>query len=285
MSTPPIEPVPPVYYESPSATAGDQPMALREELPQQIPSVRETPGPLDLVILLGVLVAGGIVTFVMGALAMGVWMHFGHPASSLTKQQMYSFAIPLQVLWYLMAAAIAVPVFRNRWKKSFGEGVHWNGAAAATQMWLLIGCGILLSVVVQVASSRIKMPTTAPIYDLFKNPALAWGATFFGILIAPAAEELGFRGFLLPATSRYWGKTAGVIVTSAIFALLHAEQIGHAWAAVAVLFGVSVALCLFRLKFNSVAVSTVVHMSYNSLLFLAMIVATGGYRHFDKIPH
>jgi membrane protease YdiL (CAAX protease family) len=129
------------------------------------------------------------------------------------------------------------------------------------------------------------MPTTAPIYELFKNQALSWTATFFGIFVAPAAEELAFRGFLLPVLARNFGKVAGIVVTSTIFALLHAEQIGHAWAAVAILFGVSVVLCLFRLRFHSVAVSTLVHMSYNSVLFLAMIYATGGYRHFDKIPH
>jgi membrane protease YdiL (CAAX protease family) len=251
------------------------------------PPPRETPGAFDLLILFGVLVAGGIVAFVVGAVGMTFWLRGAHISSTtgLSKQQMYAFAIPLQVLWYLMTAAIAVPVFRSRWKKSFGEGIHWDGHAASSRAWMLIAGGVFLSFVVQVASARIKMPTTAPIYELFKNQALAWTATFFGIFVAPAAEELAFRGFLLPVLARNFGKVAGIVVTSAIFALLHAEQIGHAWAAVAILFGVSVVLCLFRLRFNSVAVSTLVHMSYNSVLFLAMIYATGGYRHFDKIPH
>jgi membrane protease YdiL (CAAX protease family) len=66
--------------------------------------------------------------------------------------------------------------------------------------------------------------------------------------------------------------------------MMHASQIGHAWGAVAMLFCVSVVLCEVRLRLRSVAASTLVHMSYNSALFVAMIVATGGYRHFDKLP-
>ena len=34
---------------------------------------------------------------------------------------------------------------------------------------------------------------------------------------------------------------------------------------------------------DSVAASALVHVSYNSILFLIMIVATGGFRHLDKL--
>jgi membrane protease YdiL (CAAX protease family) len=239
---------------------------------------------MDILVLVGVLFAAGIITFALGTATMGVWMHTHHVGpAALTKAQTYAFAIPLQALWYLVALGLAIAVFHARWKKSFADGIHWNLNAATTRAWLLIGLGVLLSFVVQIVSSKIKMPHDAPIYELFKNPVLAWTATVFGIFIAPAAEELAFRGFLLPSIGRYTGNAISVVLVSVVFALLHASQIGHAWGAVAALFGVSVVLCLFRLRFNSVAASTLVHMSYNSVLFVAMIYATGGYRHFDKI--
>jgi membrane protease YdiL (CAAX protease family) len=191
----------------------------------------------------------------------------------------------MQAMLYLFAAAICVPVFSWFWKKSFGSGVHWNGLAASSRAVGFIGFGIVLSIAVTVVSKLIKIPDSAPILDLFKSPTLAWIATIFGALIAPGAEEIAFRGFLLPVLKRYTGRILAVALTSAIFALMHASQIGHAWGAVAVLFFVSVVLCEVRLRFNSVAASTIVHMAYNSTLFIALIVATGGYRHFDKIPH
>lgn len=233
-----------------------------------------------------ILFAAGILTFLGGAVAMSVWGHYAHIVpQNMSKAQTMAFAIPLQALWYLLALAIAVPVYRFRWQRSFADGVHWNAPQAGTRAWALLGSGLLLSVLVQIASVKIHMPNTAPVYELFRMPALAWAVTVFGIFIAPAAEELFFRGFLLPIVGRWTGNAIAIVLTSALFALLHAGQIGHAWLAVLVLFGVSVVLCLFRLHFRSVAASTLVHMSYNAVLFLAMIVVTRGYTHLDKIPH
>lgn len=252
--------------------------------PEVIP--RETPRPMDLLVLAGVLFLAGIVVFLVGAVVMSVWSHTHHfDPKAMTKAQTFAFAIPLQALWYLLALVAAVPMFRYRWGRPFGEGIHWNGAAAQTRLWMLMGCGVLLSIFVQIVSIKIHMPQTAPVYELFRFPALAWGVTVFGIFIAPAAEELFFRGFLLPILGRYTGNFLAITLTSALFALMHASQIGHAWGAVAVLFGVSVALCLFRLHYRSVAVSTLVHMTYNGVLFVAMIIVTRGYTHLDKIPH
>jgi membrane protease YdiL (CAAX protease family) len=76
---------------------------------------------------------------------------------------------------------------------------------------------------------------------------------------------------------------AASIVTSALFALLHAEQLAHAWGALIVLFGVSLVLTLVRVRMRSVACSTLVHASYNLSVFLTLFVATGGYRHLDRM--
>ena len=76
---------------------------------------------------------------------------------------------------------------------------------------------------------------------------------------------------------------AASLVTSALFALLHAEQLAHAWAALIVLFGVSLVLTLVRVRMRSVACSTLVHASYNLSVFLTLFLATSGYRHLDKM--
>ena len=76
---------------------------------------------------------------------------------------------------------------------------------------------------------------------------------------------------------------ASSIVTSALFALLHAEQIAHAWGGVAVLFFVSLVLTTIRVRSKSVACSTMVHASYNLSVFITIFVATGGFRHLDRM--
>jgi uncharacterized protein len=76
---------------------------------------------------------------------------------------------------------------------------------------------------------------------------------------------------------------ASSIVTSILFALLHAEQLAHAWTAVIVLFFVSLALTAVRVRTRSVACSTLVHASYNLSVFITLFLATGGYQHLEKM--
>jgi hypothetical protein len=248
------------------------------------PPPRETPSFKDSLILLGVLLGAGIITLVVGGVGVAIWMHLhGLARDSMTTAQKLAVGIPLQVGWYALAAAVAIPIFRERWQKTFSAGVHWNSTAARARLWLLVPLGVVLSIVVAIASIKIKVPHDAPVMDLFKNATLAWVATAYGTLIAPAIEEIFFRGFLLPSIGLYTGNIVSAALTSAVFALLHAEQTGFAWGAVAILFCVSLVLCAVRLLFRSVAASTLVHVSYNSMLFLSLIHATGGYRHFEWI--
>jgi membrane protease YdiL (CAAX protease family) len=95
--------------------------------------------------------------------------------------------------------------------------------------------------------------------------------------LAPDTGNLYFRS----STS----KVLASLLTSVLFARLHADQLGHAWAAVGILFGVSLVLSIIRIQTRSLACSTIVHMSYNLSVFLTLFMATGGYRHLDKIGH
>jgi membrane protease YdiL (CAAX protease family) len=45
-------------------------------------------------------------------------------------------------------------------------------------------------------------------------------------LAAPLGEELFFRGFALPALRRSWGITAALLVSGALFSLLHMDPVG-----------------------------------------------------------
>jgi uncharacterized protein len=72
-------------------------------------------------------------------------------------------------------------------------------------------------------------------------------------------------------------------LTSIAFALVHADQLAHAWAPLAVLFAVSLVLCGVRLWTQSLAASTLIHATYNGTIFTILFFATGGFRHLDKI--
>ena len=72
-------------------------------------------------------------------------------------------------------------------------------------------------------------------------------------------------------------------MTSLLFVWLHADQVGHIWGVMAALFCVSLVLSAVRVRFESVAASAMVHAGYNGFIFLAGLIATGGYRHLERM--
>jgi hypothetical protein len=46
------------------------------------------------------------------------------------------------------------------------------------------------------------------------------------VIAAPLGEELFFRGFALPALRKSWGVTAAVLVSGALFSILHMDPVG-----------------------------------------------------------
>ncbi len=84
----------------------------------------------------------------------------------------------------------------------------------------------------------------------------------------------------------HWSGPAMVfatIITSIGFALLHSEQLAHAYAPLGVLFSVSLVLCIVRLRTHSLAASAFVHACYNGTIFLLLFLSTSGFRHLEKL--
>ncbi len=242
------------------------------------------------------------------ALAMGL-----HLLGTETPEQLLReprLLIPSMAASYLIAGAIVWAVFTYLWQQSFTGALHWNFAAVRRRWVPLLVGGIVLSLAVQFLSNYLPVPKTLPIDDFFRTSADVWLVALFGTFLAPVFEELAFRGFLLPSLAsaydwlrgsnhssnddlapvvsnhQHWSVAALVVsctLTSIAFALVHADQLAHAWAPLAVLFGVSLVLCLVRLWTQSLAASTLIHATYNATIFTILFFVTGGFRHLDKI--
>jgi uncharacterized protein len=216
--------------------------------------------------------------------------------------------IPTMAVGYLIAGAIIWAIFSYLWQRSFAQALHWNFDAVRRRWVRLLAGGIALSLVVQLLSNFLPIPKTLPIDDFFRTPGDVWMVALFGTFMAPVFEELAFRGFLLPSIASTWdwlrgqrreledgtsqdrdprwsiaALIASCTVTSVAFALVHADQLAHAWAPLSVLFAVSLVLCGVRLWTQSLAASTFIHATYNGTIFTILFFATGGFRHLDKI--
>lgn len=290
------------------------------------------------------------------------------------------YTLGSQVAWYCFTFLGCLLVFPVIWHTGFFRGVEWSPRAALRLRWRLFSAAFACFVLAFIDSMLMPGPKEAPIDQVFKMPGAAVLLFLFGITLAPFFEELGFRGFLLPAfcTAFEWiadrvsgkdllveessspkrwplpavliaaavmavpiaalwlaykgqvlnyglvcffwfgglgvawtvaerratsltgpvavrmepGTQAGWSVptmalmslyTSIPFAFMHGQQIGYSVGPFLLLICVSVVLCWVRLSTKSVAASTIVHACYNLLLFVTMAIASGGFRHLDKM--
>ena len=210
-------------------------------------------------------------------------------------------SLPAQALAYLVTGGVVALLFAALWHRPFADGVHWRAAIARHRAGWLMLLGLATGFGISALGAVLPMPKDPPILvDMMHSPAGAWMMLVFAVTLAPAFEELAFRGFLLPAfvnsfawlvrkgdmsagSARWIGLPLSVLLTSLPFALLHGQQVSHAWGPLMLIAVVSVVLCTVRLALDSVAASTIVHAAYNFTLFVGILVQTAAFTHLDKL--
>jgi membrane protease YdiL (CAAX protease family) len=216
-------------------------------------------------------------------------------------------SIFLEAITFGLTLLTAYVVFPRMWRRPFGDVLSWNTITARVNVAKLLLTGVVLSIVAQALESFLTLPKEMPVDEFFKHPSDVWIIAIFGTLVAPVCEEIFFRGFLLrgfaifydwvasrwnEADRERWAATGDLsrrglifsgILTSGLFAAMHAAQLGWAWNAVGVLWVVGGVLTIVRLRFGSVAASATVHAAYNGFLFVVMFFLTDGFRHLDKL--
>jgi hypothetical protein len=253
----------------------------------------------------------GVFGVVCAAVLIQVALHFhlfGVATSDQAKTDIH-YLLGSQAVLYFATLALSLFVFPLFWNKSFFAGIQWRGATALQLRWRLLATALGCFALAGLDSTLLPGPSNAPIDEIFRSPGAAWLMFGFGVTLAPLCEEILFRGFLLPALASTWdwgierstGKPVrpldenghpqwslfamvlASIVTSLLFALMHAEQTGKSVGPFLLLIAVSLVLCAVRIKTRSLAASTMVHACYNFVLFFSMMVGTGGFRHLEKM--
>ena len=84
---------------------------------------------------------------------------------------------------------------------------------------------------------------------------------------APFGEELFFRGYALPALARSWGPTVAVLLTGAMFSVLHLNKVGFVG-----LWEIGILLALLRLWSGSLWPSMLCHAANNALAGTAFLL-------------
>jgi hypothetical protein len=293
-----LTPVEAAASESPLFQAVMQP-EVRE--PARIPHL----GHFFLLLL--VLLAGFAGAIILILIALHFHL-YGVRTLEATKSDIH-YTLGSEAIGYLLTFLGCLIVFPLLWNKPFFAGLQWNAATALRLRWRLVGAAFVCFLLALLNSVVLPGPTHTPIEEIFRQPGAAWLLFGFGVTFAPFFEEMFFRGFLLPAlcTAYDWiaekfyhvprmplaenghpqwsfsAMAIASVVTSLPFAWLHAAQTGYSVGPLLLLVCVSVVLCSVRLWTRSLAASTLVHSSYNFMLFFMMLVGTHGFRHMEKM--
>jgi len=196
-------------------------------------------------------------------------------------------SLGLSVGWCVQALSSLIPMPKSIPMDDFFK--------TPSDVWLVTIFGTLLAPLFEEVTFRgFLLPAFSIAFD-WLGPMLRYLAVFSLARLRRREPPMRIAGFREDASAGLSSETGNLyfrsrtavvlasVVTSVLFARMHAEQLGHAWAAVGILFGVSLLLSVMRIKTRSLACSTVVHASYNLSVFLTLFMATGGYRHLEKI--
>ena len=203
-----------------------------------------------------------------------------YPNSTIVEVGGYPWVTVLaQLLAYVVVLLFMVSVVKRKGGQ-FLQAIRWN----RPQNWsaYLFG-GVILALALQALAHFLPMPKELPIDRFFRTPREAWALSLFGVSLAPLLEEFFFRGFLYPVLARRLGVVTAILLTSIGFGLIHAPQLGRAWAPVLVVFLVGLALTITRAVTKSVAASLLMHVAYNATISALIFVASDGFCHLDKL--
>lgn len=266
MSSPPnpLEQNPPV-----EATTAEAPVV----------AIQKTENPpftgWDVLVITG-LTFGAIVLLGLAVLVVAHFLYPQVPFGDLAQNT--GLALVTQFLVYLVVLGAMFKVVEMRSGK-FWEPLRWNWP----RNWIgfLAGGSVMYFALIGFAQ-LLPIPKHLPIDRFFDSPRQAVLMSTFAVSMAPLMEELFFRGFLYPVLARRIGTVASILFTAVAFGLLHGAQLKYSWA-VLVIFLVGVILTTVRALTKSVAASFLVHVGYNGTLSVLLFIATGGFRHLERL--
>jgi membrane protease YdiL (CAAX protease family) len=237
----------------------------------------------------------GMVSFALTQLGAGFYLASQIHGRRVTAQELQKILISrpevpiganlllFALIFLFLYVTVAVLNDRPFWR-SLGWRKLVRTDSAPANPWLYFFAGVGLAIGVALVSSRIETPDHMPIQDLFKNRTGAILLMSMAVLVAPLVEETVFRGYLYPLFAKSFGITPGIVVTGVLFGLMHGAQLGWTWGLVGMLSVVGLIFTFTRARTGTVVASFLMHLGYNSLIAVSMIIATRGFTHVPLRP-
>jgi uncharacterized protein len=128
-----------------------------------------------------------------------------------------------QVFAYIFMLGSLYLVVAWRYREPFWRSLGWS--FPIPRAFALIAEGPLLAIVVLTLGVALGLPEEpSAIEDMITSRDAFAFMVLFGVILAPAFEEMIFRGFLYPLFARNLGPWGAIALTAIPFGLLHGAQ-------------------------------------------------------------
>jgi membrane protease YdiL (CAAX protease family) len=188
------------------------------------------------------------------------------------------------LLWLVLLGYLSFTI-RVRFHAPVWQTLGWRPFSGKISRGLAIaGClagGGVFAIFIGIASNFVGKKAKLPIEAFFQDRRSIWMMMLMAVVVAPFVEETLFRGYLYPLFARTFGIGGGVLLTGLLFGGFHAMQLWGGWGQIALLILVGVVFTYVRAVSQTVLASYLLHVSYNTFLFVTFFVSTSG---FHKLP-
>jgi uncharacterized protein len=176
--------------------------------------------------------------------------------------------LPAHLITLLICWRVVTAVGRRSFWQTLGWSWHtqfkWVHAVALA--FLMMGLGFLIEKVLPHQETDLdkilKMGMTVRIL-----------VASLAVLTAPLVEEVVYRGVLYTGIERAWGKSAGVVLVTLLFAGVHFFQYQASYAALALITSLSLVLTLLRAATGRLLPCIATHLVYNGLNAVFLLLA------------
>jgi membrane protease YdiL (CAAX protease family) len=177
----------------------------------------------------------------------------------------------IMTVWYLLAFGSVAALFRIRYHRPFWQSLGWRPISFSAAVGAILA-GPLLVISIGLLGLALRMPQVEPPFEqMLRSPGTI---VFFGILaviFGPVAEELAFRGFLLPLLIRSLGAAGGILITGFIFGCMHGYEYEWSWRHMLLISLVGCAFGWAKYKTKSTAAAVFMHSTFNLTQFAALL--------------
>jgi hypothetical protein len=178
----------------------------------------------------------------------------------------------IQSLWYFLAFGSLAALFRLRYGRPFWQSLGWRPISFGVAVGAILA-GPLLAISAGLLGSALRTPEIdLPFEQLLSSRGTVILLGILVVILGPVAEELAFRGFLMPLLMRSLGAASGIVITGIIFGSIHGYEYQWSWRHILLISLVGCAFGWARYKSRSTVTSAFMHAAFNLTQFAAFLV-------------